>query len=260
MIKKEKPAVVFAPHVETSTGIILPENYITKVAEAVHSHGGLFVLDCIASGTVWVDMKKTGVDCILSAPQKGWTGPACASLMMLSERGDYATRNTTSTSMVINMRKWLEVMDSYVSGGFAYYTTMPTDALNLFRDAALETKEMGFGRAADAAWALGDECRAMMKSKGLRTVSAPGFEGTCCAFPKSRHCLMPLFGCTTSNTTRNLYHYWQLPQTRHSPILRLTLCFTHPKPPASACGTRTSPICSPGSKPRGFKSRRACRL
>jgi len=176
MIKKEKPAVVFAPHVETSTGIILPENYITKVAEAVHSHGGLFVLDCIASGTVWVDMKKTGVDCILSAPQKGWTGPACASLMMLSERGDYATRNTTSTSMVINMRKWLEVMDSYVSGGFAYYTTMPTDALNLFRDAALETKEMGFGRAADAAWALGDECRAMMKSKGLRTVSAPGFE------------------------------------------------------------------------------------
>ena len=175
-IKQEKPAVVFAPHVETSTGIILPDDYVTKVAAAVHAHGGLFVLDCIASGTVWVDMKATGVDCILSAPQKGWTGPACASLMMLSERGDHATRNTTSTSMVINMRKWLEVMDSYVNGGFAYYTTMPTDALNLFRDAALETKEMGFKKAADAAWALGAECRTMMKSKGLRTVSAPGFE------------------------------------------------------------------------------------
>jgi alanine-glyoxylate transaminase/serine-glyoxylate transaminase/serine-pyruvate transaminase len=175
-IKAEKPAVVFAPHVETSTGIILPDEYIKKVAAAVHAHGGLFVLDCIASGTVWVDMKATGVDCILSAPQKGWTGPACASLMMLSERGDHATRNTTSTSMVINMRKWLEVMDSYVNGGFAYYTTMPTDALNLFRDAALETKEMGFKKAADAAWALGNECRDMMKSKGLRTVSAPGFE------------------------------------------------------------------------------------
>jgi aspartate aminotransferase-like enzyme len=156
-IKAEKPAVVFAPHVETSTGIILPDEYIKKVAAAVHAHGGLFVLDCIASGTVWVDMKATGVDCILSAPQKGWTGPACASLMMLSERGDHATRNTTSTSMVINMRKWLEVMDSYVNGGFAYYTTMPTDALNLFRDAALETKEMGFKKAADAAWALGFE-------------------------------------------------------------------------------------------------------
>ena len=175
-IKAEKPAVVFAPHVETSTGIILPDEYIKRVAAAVHAHGGLFVLDCIASGTVWVDMKETGVDCILSAPQKGWTGPACASLMMLSERGDHATRNTTSTSMVINMRKWLEVMDSYVNGGFAYYTTMPTDALNLFRDAALETKEMGFKKAADAAWALGNECRDMMKSKGLRTVSAPGFE------------------------------------------------------------------------------------
>lgn len=175
-IKAEKPAVVFAPHVETSTGIILPDEYIKGVADAVHAHGGLFVLDCIASGTVWVDMKATGVDAILSAPQKGWTGPACSSLMMLSERGDYATRNTTSTSMVINMRKWLEVMDSYNAGGFAYYTTMPTDALNLFRDAALETKELGFGKAKQMAWDLGNECRDMMKSKGLRTVSAPGYE------------------------------------------------------------------------------------
>ena len=197
-IQREKPAVVFAPHVETSTGIILPDDYLVKIAAAVHAHGGLFVLDCIASGTVWVDMKATGVDAILSAPQKGesilmfytraisltlcffsptgWTGPACSSLIMLSERGDYATRNTTSTSMVINMRKWLEVMDSYNAGGFAYYTTMPTDALNLFRDAALETKELGFGKAKQLAWDLGNECRDMMKSKGLRTVSAPGYE------------------------------------------------------------------------------------
>ena len=97
-IKKEKPKVVFAPHVETSTGIILPDEYISRVSRAVHDVGGLFVLDCIASGTVWVDMKATGVDAILSAPQKGWTGPACSSLMMLSERGEHATRNTTSTS------------------------------------------------------------------------------------------------------------------------------------------------------------------
>ena len=175
-IKAEKPSVVFAPHVETSTGIILPDDYLAKISQAVHSHGGLFVLDCIASGTVWVDMRATGVDCILSAPQKGWTGPACASLMMLSERGDHMTRNTTSTSMVINMRKWLEIMDSYNNGGFAYYTTMPTDALNLFRDAALETKELGFKKATDMAWDLGNGCRDMMKSKGLRTVSAPGYE------------------------------------------------------------------------------------
>lgn len=175
-IKSEKPSVLFAPHVETSTGIILPDDYIKQCSDAMHAHGGLFVLDCIASGTVWVDMKATGVDCILSAPQKGWTGPACASLMMLSERGDHMTRNSTSTSMVINMRKWLEIMDSYNNGGFAYYTTMPTDALNLFRDAALETKELGFNKAKDMAWALGNECRDMMKSKGLKTVSAPGYE------------------------------------------------------------------------------------
>ena len=175
-IMAEKPAVVFAPHVETSTGIILPDDYIKQVATAVHAHGGLFVLDCIASGHVWVDMKETGVDAILSAPQKGWTGPACSSVIMLGERGTHATRNTTSTSMVINMRKWLEVMDSYVNGGFAYYTTMPTDALALFNGAANETKKIGFDKVKQMAWDLGNGTRKMMESKGLKSVAAPGFQ------------------------------------------------------------------------------------
>jgi alanine-glyoxylate transaminase/serine-glyoxylate transaminase/serine-pyruvate transaminase len=175
-IMTEKPAVVFAPHVETSTGIILPDDYIKKVATAVHAHGGLFVLDCIASGHIWVDMKETGVDAILSAPQKGWTGPACSSVIMLGERGTHATRNTTSTSMVINMRKWLEVMDSYVNGGFAYYTTMPTDALSLFNAAAKETQKIGFAEVKKMAWTLGMETRKMMESKGLKSVAAPGFQ------------------------------------------------------------------------------------
>jgi len=175
-IEKEKPAVVFAPHVETSTGIILPDDYIRAVADAVHKHGGLFVLDCIASGTVWVNMKETGADAVLSAPQKGWTGPACASLVMLSERGTHATRNSTSTSMVINLRKWLEVMDAYENGGFAYYTTMPTDALNLFRDAANETREFGFANATKRAWELGMETRAMMEGKGYKSVAAKGYQ------------------------------------------------------------------------------------
>lgn len=176
MITKEKPAVVFAPHVETSTGIILPDDYIKGVADAVHAHGGLFVLDCIASGTVWVDMKATGVDAILSAPQKGWTGPACASVIMLSERGTHATRNSQSTSMVINMRKWLEVMDAYLGGGFAYYTTMPTDALTLFERAAMATEKVGFEKVKQLAWELGRETRAMMAGKGLKSVAAKGYE------------------------------------------------------------------------------------
>jgi aspartate aminotransferase-like enzyme len=176
MIRKEKPAVVFAPHVETSTGIILPDEYIKGIADAVHQHGGLFVLDCIASGTVWVDMKETGVDAILSAPQKGWTGPACASVIMLGERGVHATRNSVSTSMVINMRKWLEVMDAYLAGGFAYYTTMPTDALMLFESAAKQTEKVGFEKVKQMAWDLGMETRKMMAGKGLKSVAAKGYE------------------------------------------------------------------------------------
>ncbi|KAK3244202.1 hypothetical protein CYMTET_46181 [Cymbomonas tetramitiformis] len=141
-IEELKPTVVFAPHVETSTGIILPDEYIEAVAAAVHRVGGLFVLDCVASGTVWVDMRSSGVDVIVSAPQKGWSGPACAGLLMLSERATEAVLSTTSSSMALNVQKWYNVMKSYLDGGFMYYTTMPTDGLALFRDVAQQTKAL----------------------------------------------------------------------------------------------------------------------
>lgn len=175
-IAREKPAVVFAPHVETSTGIILPDDYVKAVADAVHSVGGVFVLDCIASGTAWVDMQATGADVVISAPQKGWTGPACIGIAMLSPRAVEAVNNTTSTSMVLNLKKWLAVADAYENGGFMYYTTMPTDAMVLFNKAAQETKKYGFERVKNEFWELGMETRAMMKGKGFKSVAAPGYE------------------------------------------------------------------------------------
>jgi len=176
-ILKEKPAVVFAPHVETSTGMILPDAYIKTVADAVHSVGGLMVLDCIASGTVWVDMQKCGVDALISAPQKGWTGPACAGLVMLSDRGADVARASRGSSFVCDLRKWLELMDTYEQGGFMYHATMPTDALVTFRDVMMETKAFGFQRAAEHAWELGGKVRQMMcDEKGLVSVSAKGYQ------------------------------------------------------------------------------------
>ena len=83
-IKSEKCDIVFAPHVETSSGIILPDDYMKKIAEAVHSVGGLFVLDCIASGAIWVDMEAIGVDVLISAPQKGWSASPCSGFVTLS--------------------------------------------------------------------------------------------------------------------------------------------------------------------------------
>lgn len=175
-IKAEKPAVVFAPHVETSTGIMLPDDYVKQVADAAHSVGGLFVLDCIASGTAFVDMKATGVDVIITAPQKGWSGPACCGIALLSEAATEKVNNTTSTSLVLNLRKWLEHMDAYENGGFMYYATMPTDAVIQFRDVAVETEEYGFDRVKSEFMKMGKDIRAMMASKGLKSVAAPGFE------------------------------------------------------------------------------------
>jgi len=176
-ILAEKPAAVFAPQVETSTGIILPDDYIAQMAEAVHSVGGHMVLDCIASGTVWANMEALGVDVLITAPQKGWTGPACAALVMLSKAGTEHTRTTNSTSFVCNLRKWLELMDAYEAGGFMYHATMPTDALVVARDLMVATKEYGYEHIEAQAWDLGRQVRKYMcEEKGLISVAAPGFE------------------------------------------------------------------------------------
>ena len=175
-IARERPALVFAPHVETASGMLLPDDYLKQVADAVHAVGGLFVLDCIASGCLWVDMAATGVDVLISAPQKGWSGsPGCA-FVMLSERARTAIDATTSTSFAADLKKWLQIMMAYEAGGHAYHTTMPTDSLARVRDVMRETEAYGFERVRAEQWALGRQVRALLQRHGFASVAAPGFE------------------------------------------------------------------------------------
>ncbi len=176
IIKREKIDLVFAPHVETSAGMILPDDYITALADAVHSVGGLMVLDCIASGTIWVDMQKTGVDMLISAPQKGWSGPPCAGLVMMSDRARTAIDGTTSDSFACDLKQWLQIMEAYENGGHAYHATMPTESLRVFRDVMKETVEFGIDLAKQRQQQLGDDVRALLKSKGIQSVAAEGFQ------------------------------------------------------------------------------------
>lgn len=175
-IEAQKPAIVFAPHVETSSGMILPDDYITKVTDAVHAYGGLFVLDCIASGTMWVDMKKNGVDVLISAPQKGWSASPSSGLVMMSERAIAALEGTKSTSFAADLGKWHQIMRAYLDGGHAYHATMPTDALAAFLTAMKETKERGFDEVRAAQAELGKKVRALMAENGFKSVAAQGFE------------------------------------------------------------------------------------
>jgi aspartate aminotransferase-like enzyme len=174
-IRAEKPDLVFAPHVETASGIILPDDYVRAVAEAVHAHGGLFVLDCVASGCIWVDMKALGVDVLISAPQKGWSAPPCAGLVMMNAAALERCRAMQSTSFAVDLGKWLTIMEAYLGGGYAYHATMPTDALRIFRNAMLETKQIGFDTLRDAQWEQGNGVRAMLAERGIRSVAADGF-------------------------------------------------------------------------------------
>ena len=175
-ILHERPSVVFAPHVETAAGMILPDDYLRAVADAVHSVGGLLVLDCIASGAMWVDMEATGVDVLVSAPQKGWSGSPCCAMVMLSERARTAIDSTTSTSFACDLKKWLQIMESYEAGGHAYHATMPTDALTRLREVMQETRNYGFDKVRAEQMELGSKVRALFESKGIRSVAAQGFQ------------------------------------------------------------------------------------
>jgi aspartate aminotransferase-like enzyme len=175
-IKTEKRAVVFAPHVETSCGMILPDDYLKQVADAVHSVGGLFVLDCIASGAMWVDMRATGVDVLISAPQKGWSGSPCCAMVMLSERARHAIDATQSSSFACDLKKWLQIMESYENGSHSYHTTMPTDALTRLSEVMQETQAYGFEKVRQEQIELGHRVRALLESRGFVSVAASGFK------------------------------------------------------------------------------------
>ncbi|MGP9558035.1 aminotransferase class V-fold PLP-dependent enzyme [Psychrobacter sp. AOP7-A1-24] len=175
-IKEEKPAVVFAPHVETSSGIILSDDYIKALSEAVHSVGGLLVIDCIASGCVWLDMKTLGIDVLISAPQKGWSSTPSAGLVMLSDAAIKKVDSTESDSFSIDLKQWLNIMRAYENGGHAYHATMPTDSLRQFRDAVNEAKTIGFDKLCDAQWTLGKRIREVLEAKGVESVAAEGFK------------------------------------------------------------------------------------
>lgn len=175
-IRAEKPAVVFAPHVETASGMILPDDYLKAVADAVHEAGGLFVLDCIASGAMWVDMKATGVDVLISAPQKGWSSSPCCAMVCLSERARAAIEGTTSSSFACDLKKWLQIMEAYENGTHMYHATMPTDALTRLRATMQETQAYGFAKVRAEQEELGRKVRALFESRGLASVAAEGFK------------------------------------------------------------------------------------
>ncbi|ENO87101.1 aminotransferase class V-fold PLP-dependent enzyme [Thauera linaloolentis] len=175
-IREHSPDLVFAPHVETAAGMILPDDYLRAVADAVHEHGGLFVLDCIASGAAWVDMQACGIDILISAPQKGWTSSPCAAMVMMNADARARLDATTSTSFAADLKKWLQIMEAYEAGGHAYHATLPTDALAALRDVMKETEAFGFDKARDAQWELGRRVRALLESRGIRSVAAEGFQ------------------------------------------------------------------------------------
>ncbi len=175
-IRAERPKVVFAPHVETASGIILPDAYLRTVADAAHEVGALFVLDCVASGAMWVDMRATGVDVLISAPQKGWSGSPCCAMVMLSERAREAIECTQSSSFSCDLKKWMQIAEGYEKGQHAYHTTMPTDALVQLRSVMLETRDYGFEKVRQEQIALGAQVRELLESRGLPSVAAEGFK------------------------------------------------------------------------------------
>jgi aspartate aminotransferase-like enzyme len=135
----------------------------------------MFVLDCVASGAIWVDMEACGVDVLISAPQKGWSGSPCSGLVMLNALALETIESTTSTSFACDLRKWLQIMAAYENGGHAYHATMPTDALKGFRDVMKETEAYGLDKVRAEQQELGDKVRELLAGKGIKSVAAEGY-------------------------------------------------------------------------------------
>jgi aspartate aminotransferase-like enzyme len=186
-IRAQKPDVVFAPHVETASGILLPDDYVRRAAAAVHSVGGLFVLDCIASGTLWVNMKALGVDVLITAPQKGWSGTPGAGLVMLSETARARIDETKTTSFALDLAKWLQIMETYEGGSHAYHATMPTDSLRRLRDLMIETEKAGFEKLRERQLELGQRVRELLAERGFPSVAGQGFEAPCVVVSYTQH-------------------------------------------------------------------------
>jgi aspartate aminotransferase-like enzyme len=186
-IRAHKPDVVFAPHVETASGILLPDEYVRRAAAAVHANGGLFVLDCIASGTLWVNMQALGVDVLITAPQKGWSGTPGAGLVMLSEAARARVNETKTTSFALDLARWLQIMETYESGSHAYHATMPTDSLRRLRDLMIETEKAGFETLRRRQLELGQRVRKVLAERGFPSVAAPGFEAPCVVVSYTQH-------------------------------------------------------------------------
>jgi aspartate aminotransferase-like enzyme len=178
-IKEKKPAVVFAPHVETAAGIMLTEEYMKAVGDAVHAVGGLFVVDCIASGAIWLDMKACAIDVLISAPQKGWSAQPGYALLMLSQAAREKVETTASTSFAADLKRWLQIMEAYETGSYAYHATMPTNSLKVLRDVMKETFSYGLDKVRQQQFELGKQVRALLESKGIKSVAADGFKAPC---------------------------------------------------------------------------------
>jgi aspartate aminotransferase-like enzyme len=174
-IERVRPEVVFAPHVETAAGVLLPDDYVRTIAQATHRAGGLFVLDCIASGALWVDMTEVGVDVLLSAPQKGWSGSPCAGYVMLSESGRAQVMATTSTSFAIDLQKWLTITEAYTQGQTPYHATMPTDTLAHDAALMLETRDAGLEKLRMAQVDLGTRVRTLLAEEGFPSVASEDY-------------------------------------------------------------------------------------
>lgn len=175
-IEQYRPSVVFAPHVETSSGIILSDDYIKQLADAVHAVGGLLVIDCIASGCVWLNMTALGIDVIISAPQKGWSSTPCAGIVMMNTQAVQAVHASESTSFSCDLKQWLTIMQAYENGGHAYHATMPTDGLRQFRDVVMEAKAIGYDELKSRQWELGNRIRDLLENNDIDSVAADGWQ------------------------------------------------------------------------------------
>ena len=97
-------------------------------------------------------------------------------MVAMSDRAREKIESTQSSSFSMDLKKWLQIVETYEKGAHVYHTTMPTDALKILRNVMKETQDLGFDLLKAKQLELGTKVRALMESKGYPSVAAKGFQ------------------------------------------------------------------------------------
>lgn len=163
--------VLFATHVDTSTGVRVDARGLAGLARA---HGALSVFDgvCATAGERF-EMEAWGADVYLTSSQKAVGLPAGLALLVASSRALEARRALAhKPPMSLDFEQWIPILRAYEEGRKSYFSTPATTLVQALRIGLDEILADGIQARFELHQRWADRFRAAWSAMGLALVPA----------------------------------------------------------------------------------------